>query len=96
MGPTLLQQLDAAGPLHRIEGVGLFTPALLEPFAAGRDALMRKYLSHCPVPPTAANLCHFMRNATAASRRPAFDRMYALAIERMMHQGTALDPRTGA
>jgi hypothetical protein len=37
-----------------------------------------------------------MRNATAASRRPAFDRMYALAIERMMHQGTALDPRTGA
>lgn len=91
MGPTLLQQLDAAGRLHRIDGVGLFTPAMLEPFAAGRDALMRLYLSHCPVQPTAANLCHFMRNATAASRRPAFDRMYALAIERLMRQGLALD-----
>lgn len=85
MGPTLLQQLDAAGRLHRIEGVSLFTPAMLEPFAAGRDALMRKYLSHCPVPPAAANLCHFMRNATTASRRPAFDRMYAAAVERLMH-----------
>lgn len=91
MGPTLLQQLDAAGCLHRIEGVGLFTPAMLEPFAAGRDALMRKYLSHCPVPPAAANLCHFMRNATAPAKRPAFDRMYALAIERLMRQGLALD-----
>lgn len=91
MGPTLLQQLDAAGHLHRIEAVGLFTPAMLEPFAAGRDALMRKYLSHCPVPPAAANLCHFMRNATVASQRPAFDRMYAAAIERLMQDGLALD-----
>lgn len=95
MGPTLLQQLDAAGRLHRIEGVGLFTPAMLEPFAAGRDALMRLYLSHCVVPPAAANLCHFMRNATTASRRPAFDRMYAAAIERLMHQGLAFDTRQG-
>lgn len=92
MGPALLQQLDVAGCLHRIEGVGLFTPAMLEPFAAGRDALMRKYLSHCPVPPAAANLCHFMRNATTASRRPAFDRMYAAAVERLMQQGLVLDP----
>ena len=78
MGPTLLQQLDATQRLHRIEGVGLFTPAMLEPFAAGRDALMRQYVAHCAVPPAAANLCHFMRNATITSRRLAFDRMYAL------------------
>ncbi len=87
MGPTLLRQLDIARRLHRIEGVGLFTPAMLGPFATGEDALMRKYLSHCPVPPSAANLCHFMRNATVVSRRPAFDRMYAAAIERLMQQG---------
>jgi hypothetical protein len=96
MGPALLQQMDAAGRLHRIEGVGLFTPAMLGPFAAGRDALMRLYLSHCPVPPAAANLCHFMRNATIASRRPAFDRMYAAAIERLMHQGLAFDAILGS
>lgn len=95
MGPTLLQQLDAAVRLHRIEGVGLFTPAMMEPFAAGRDALMRQYLSYCAVPPAAANLCHFMRNATTASRRPAFDRMYAVAIKRLMHQGLACDTRQG-
>lgn len=87
MGPTLLRQLDSVERLNRIEGVGLFTPAMLQPFAAGRDALMHKYLSHCPVPPTAANLCHFMRNATELSRRPAFDRMYAAAIARLMQQG---------
>lgn len=91
LGPTLLQSLDAARGLNRIQGVGLFTPAMLEPFAAGRDELMRLYLSHCAVPPAAANLCHFMRNATAASRRPAFDRTYAAAVERLMRQGLALD-----
>lgn len=96
MGPALLQQLDDTRHIHRIEGVGLFTPAMLEPFAAGRDALMRLYLSHCAVPPAAANLCHFMRNAATASRRPAFDRMYAAAIERLMYQGLAVDTHQGS
>lgn len=96
MGPTLLQQLDTSRHLHRIEGVGLFTPAMLEPFAAGRDALMRLYLSHCAVPPAAANLCHFMRNATAPAKRPAFDRMYMSAVERLMHQGLVFDAHQGS
>ncbi len=95
MGPMLLQHLDAAEHLHRIEGVGLFTPAMLEPFAAGRDALMHQYLSYCALLPAAANLCHFMRNATTASRRPAFDCMYTAAIERLMHQGLVCDARRG-
>jgi hypothetical protein len=96
MGPTLLQQLGTSRHLHRIEGVGLFTPAMLEPLARGRDALMRLYLSHCPVPPAAANLCHFMRNATAPAKRPAFDRMYMSAVERLMHQGLAFDAHQGS
>lgn len=96
MGPALLQQLGTSRRLHRIEGVGLFTPAMLEPFATGRDALMRQYVSHCPVPPAAANLCHFMRNATAPAKRPAFDRMYASAVERLMHQGLAFDTHQGS
>ncbi len=87
MGPALLQQLDAGDRLHRIEGVGLFTPAMLGPFAAGQDELMHQYSSLCPVRPAAANLCHFMRNATAPAMRPEFDRVYAAAVERLLLSG---------
>jgi hypothetical protein len=93
IGPTLLNQLNHASDLHQIQGVGLFTPAMLRPFAAGQDALMRLYLSHCLVLPAAANLCHFMRNATIAAQRPAFDRIYSIATERLLHQGLTLTPR---
>lgn len=87
MGPTLLNQLDITRSLHRIEGIGLFTPAMLEPFSIGRDRLMQEYLSHCAEPLTAANLCHFMRNTLATARRPAFDRIYDVALERLMNNG---------
>lgn len=87
LGPTLLNQLDATRGLHRIEGIGLFTPAMLEPFSTGRDRLMHEYLSHCQGPPAAANLCHFMRNTMAAPARPAFDRMYGAAVARLVNHG---------
>jgi len=91
MGPILLEQLDATQHLNRIDGVGLFTPAMLEPFAAGQDALMRTYLSYCAVPPSAANLCHFIRNATAAEQRLTLDQVYAKAIDRLIHMGLPFD-----
>lgn len=96
MGPILLEQLDATRRVNRIDGVGLFTPALLEPFAAGRDTLMQKYLSYCARPPSAANLCHFMRNATAAEQRLTFDHVYTTAIDRLLHKGLPLDRLQGS
>ncbi|HET9644982.1 MAG TPA: hypothetical protein VFP68_16870 [Burkholderiaceae bacterium] len=95
LGPALLQQLDDVCSLKLIEGVGLFTPAMLGPFATGRDALMRLYFSHCTVPPAAANLCHFMRNATAPAGRPMFDHLYETAVVRLMREGMRFDTAQG-
>ena len=90
LGPDLLRRLAEGRQLRSIDGLGLFSPAIMEQIACGGGPLTREYLRHSPVPPAAANLCHFMRNATRGDLRPAFDRMYGEAIGRLLESGGAV------
>jgi hypothetical protein len=84
MGPDLLHEIARGRRLQFIEGVGLFTPAMLDELVNGDGALLRHYRALSRVPLAAANLCHFMRNATAPSQRPAFDRVYEAAVAQLI------------
>jgi hypothetical protein len=85
LGPVLLDELDKRAPLDRIFGVGLFTLALMRDIAAGGAALIEQYRRVSPAPVAAANLCHFLRNGTPPADRHRFDRLYALAVARLLN-----------
>ena len=98
LGPALLVQLGRQRPLQAIEGVGLFTLAQMQAIARGPgpapanvqgQALLAETLRHSLTPPAAANLCHFLRNATPPERRPGFDALYGQAVQRLLQQGAA-------
>lgn len=95
LGPALLVELGRQRPLQVIEGVGLFTLAQMQAIAHGPAhapgrALLAETLRHSHTPPAAANLCHFLRNATPPERRPGFDALYGLAVQRLLQQGAAV------
>jgi hypothetical protein len=85
LGPVLLDELDKRAPLDRIFGVGLFTLALMRDIAAGGAALIEQYRRVSPAPVAAANLCHFLRNGTPPADRHHFDRLYGLAVARLLN-----------
>lgn len=84
LGPALLRQIATTKPLRLIDGVGLFTPAIMRHVASGGSALTQQYLTQSAAFPVAANLCHFMRNGTPHHRRAEFDRVYDKAITRLL------------
>ncbi|MBK7766716.1 MAG: hypothetical protein IPI44_11710 [Sulfuritalea sp.] len=48
-------------------------------------------------PPAAANLCHFQRNALTADMRPGLDRLYEMAVQRLIEtRGAVLAARPQA
>lgn len=102
LGPALLAELGRQRPLQAIEGVGLFTQAQMGAMAAAQPTpaqreLLARTLQHSLTPPAAANLCHFLRNATPPERRPGFDAMYGQAVQRLLDQGVgALEAPAGA
>lgn len=84
LGPALLERLDRAWPLTRIEGVGLYTWAILHDLAHGAGGLREEADAAMPAPPACANLCHFLRNLTPESGRAEFDRTCLEAVERLL------------
>jgi hypothetical protein len=84
LGPALLVALGQSQALNRIEGVGLFTQAVMSGIATGQYALISALRKLHGQPLAAANLCHFLRNATPAQHRPGFDAMYTEAVSRLL------------
>lgn len=60
------------------------SPLIMREIAIDGGRLTREYLRHCTTFPAAANLCHFMRNATPPRRRAAFDQLYDHAVVRLL------------
>jgi len=83
LGPSLLRTWDLQESLDRILGVGLFTHGIMSELACGGGPLLDEYLQRSPFPLGAANLCHFLRNATPFAERAGFDRMYGMALQRL-------------
>lgn len=84
LGPGALQALGLRHSLRLVEGIGLYTPAMLRELACGQRTLVDRYQAECDAPVVAANLCHFMRNMTPPDARPQFDVTYARAVERLL------------
>ena len=94
LGPAMLAELSAKHDLNTIERIGLFSLAIMQDIAGGNGALGREYLRFLAAPPAAANLCHFLRDATAPADRPLFDAIYDKAVERLVaSRGAVLDGR---
>lgn len=87
LGPAILTELAARHGLKRIEGVGLFSLAVMQDIVQGGGAVLREYLRLSKVRPAAANLCHFLRNATPVAQRPQFDAVYDSAVQRLLATG---------
>ena len=81
--------LDAmhASRFEALPGIGLFTLGLMQEIASGGGRLTRAYHKLTPAPLGAANLCHFLRNATAPEHRLHFDALYLSAINRLLAKG---------
>ena len=84
LGPALLERLDRAWPLTRIEGVGLYTWAILHDLVHGAGVLLEQADAAMPARPACANLCHFLRNLTPESGRADFDRTCLEAVKRLL------------
>ncbi len=84
LGPAILAELATQHDLRLIERVGLFTLAMMQDLAGGGGTHAREYLRLSATAPAAANLCHFMRNATRAADRPRFDAIYNRAVELLL------------
>ena len=97
LGPELLTRLAASRGLRTIEGVGMFSLALMQSIAQGGGPITREYLRLSTTPPVAANLCHFLRNAIRPDLRARFDQTYEAAVRRLAETGGAvLAARPGA
>ncbi len=84
LGPHLLKSLDGKCGLNRIEGVGLFTQAVMSEVGSGQSALMGKLVACHGTTLSAANLCHFLRNVTPTDLRAEFDSMYLEGVRKIL------------
>lgn len=91
LGPELISELNRKHALSLVYGVGLFTLAVMRDIARGGGSITRECARSSPKPLGAANLCHFLRNSTAAESRPRFDALYEQAVKRLLDsQGDVL------
>jgi len=96
LGPELLSCIADETPLEMMNGIGLFTLAIMRQVADGGGPLtaMTERLSLGPL--GAANLCHFLRNETAPAHRAAFDVLYGRAVSRLIEtEGRVLSQSHG-
>lgn len=84
LGPRLVQQLSHKYPLKALDGIGLFTPAMMKEIAQGQHPILDRYEAELGMPVLAANLCHFMRNMNPPSARPLFDSLYERAVLQLL------------
>jgi hypothetical protein len=84
LAPALLHKLHPHIKPGCFYGVGLFTLAMMGEIANGGGRLINDYVRAVPAPLGAANLCHFLRNETPVSQRNLFDRIYMLAVDKLM------------
>ncbi|MDT7838097.1 hypothetical protein [Aquabacterium sp. OR-4] len=90
-----MQAIAQGAGLAGAQGAGLAgaqEPGLAgaqRPGLAAGQALLAATLQHSHTPPAAANLCHFLRNATPPAQRPGFDALYGQAVQRLLAHGAA-------
>lgn len=84
LGPAMLMNLNRGHPLNMLNGIGLFTLAIMQQIANGGGPLTRECIRLSPAPLGAANLCHFLRNNTHVEDRPRFDALYNQAVSQLL------------
>ena len=84
LGPSMLTEFNQDNPLNVIDGVGLFTLAIMQDIAVGNGNLCKEYKRHSSAPMGAANLCHFLRNNAPVNKRPKFDLLYDNAVNKLL------------
>lgn len=87
IGPSLLNQMHTIEPLNSIGGVGLFTPNFMRDISVGGSELTETYLTEHSTRLGAANLCHFVRNQLVGSKRRNYDKVYGLAVQKLISLG---------
>jgi hypothetical protein len=87
LGPELLKAIAGSKPLDMMNGIGLFTLAIMRQIAAGGGPLTVLSEQRPPGPLGAANLCHFLRNATVPVHRASFDALYDRAVSLLIETG---------
>jgi hypothetical protein len=85
LGPSLLKSLAKNRDLNLIEGIGLFTQAVMQQIASGQGGMITTLTGLHKGPLVAANLCNFLRNATPINRRDQFDETYDGAISKLLN-----------
>jgi len=99
LGPSLLREWQGKDEFELIGHVGLFTRIIMEQIADGTGGLVAECARRARGRLAAANLCHFLRNATPPEQRPEFDELYLKAVTALLTtRGAALygeeQPRT--
>jgi len=87
LGPELLADMANNKPLDTMNGIGLFTPAIMRQIAFGGGPLTMLSDKLPPGPLGAANLCHFLRNVAAPVQRSSFDALYDRAVSILIRTG---------
>lgn len=87
LGPHLLSFIAESHPVNLIEGVGLLTVAIMREIATGQSPMFELIQRLSERPLGAANLCHFLRNATPVATRPQFDLSYLRATRSLLERG---------
>jgi hypothetical protein len=86
LGPHLLKTLSNNRNLNLIEGIGLFTQAVMKQVVDGQESMVTLLKTLHKSPILAANLCHFLRNTTPENKRNQFDAMYECAIHKLSNR----------
>ncbi len=87
LGPALLTSMAHESPLDTMNGVGQFSVSIMRQIAAGGGYLTSMCEQLPPGPLGAANLCHFLRDATSPHERSAFDAFYGRVVDRLLATG---------
>lgn len=84
LGPGLLKEWLQQESLELIDGIGLFSFAIMHQIGEAAGTLPGECARRSRRPLAAANLCHFQRNATRPDLRPGFDRVYLKAVAALL------------
>jgi hypothetical protein len=80
----MLNELARIRAINTIDGIGLFSLAVMQDIARGGGPMSVEYLRLSNAPPAAANLCHFMRDALPAADRPRLDAIFDDAVKQLL------------
>lgn len=88
LGPHLLRSIAQSQSVNLIDGVGLLTMSIMREIELGKSPMFQFLERLSGHPLGAANLCHFLRNATTTAMRVKFDQTYLKATHRLLKQGS--------